>query len=79
MALSHSKHATWLGDPAAQKCAVSDMEALPELAGGAYSASVSNESGGCTQVTALARLRGQGAVPPELLELWLEKLTRQEK
>lgn len=55
------------------------MEALPELAEGAYSASGSNKSGGYTQVTALARLPGLEAVPLELLGLWSEKLTRQEK
>jgi len=79
MSLSHPKHVLWLDDPAAQKCAVSDTEVLPELAEGAYSASMSNKSGGYTQVTVLARLQGMEAVPLELLELWLEELTGQEK
>lgn len=79
MSLPHPKCVTWLGDPAAQKCAVSDIKALPELAEGIYSVSVSHKSGGYTQVTALARLQGLEAVPLELPKLWLEKLTRQEK
>lgn len=69
MSLSHPKCVTWLGDAAAQKCAVSDMEALPEVAEGAHSVSVSNKSGGYSQVTAPARLWGLEAVTLELLKL----------